>query len=119
MNFARARAGDIQTFEAILNLVEDAEYGQFPERFGEPTNVETLSGSKATIGGFANPHVRPFPEEALQLGFLQPKKKDLAKNSLSTDESRRGVSSVDVQAAVSTPGSANELSDGLSKPNLL
>ncbi|KAN0079472.1 hypothetical protein V8E54_004686 [Elaphomyces granulatus] len=112
---ARARAGDIQTFEDILTLVEDAvkdgiqEYGRFPERFGEPTNVETLSGSKATIAQYGRPwwvcqpHVRPLPEEALRLGSLQPKKKDLAKNSLSTDESRRGVSSVDVQAAVSLP----------------
>lgn len=120
---ARARAGDIQAFEHILTLVEEAvkagiqEYKQFPERFNGPAemaNVETLSGSKATVAQYGRPwwvcqpHVRPLPEEALQLGALQLKKKDLAKNSLSSDESRG------VQAAVSLPGSAQENPPALS-----
>ncbi|KAK1139383.1 tRNA dihydrouridine synthase [Aspergillus melleus] len=83
---ARSRPGDMPAFEHVLTLVEAAikdglkEYEQFPERFEEPPNQE-LKGSKATIAEYGRPywvcqpHIRPLPEEAIELGALTAKQK--------------------------------------------
>jgi tRNA-dihydrouridine synthase 1 len=87
---ARTRAGDIPAYENLLSMVEDAvkegikEYEQFPERFDkDPADGEDLTGSKATIAEYGRPwwvcqpHIRPLPEEAIKLGAMQLKKRDL------------------------------------------
>ncbi|PYH92563.1 dihydrouridine synthase family protein [Aspergillus ellipticus CBS 707.79] len=82
---ASSRPGDMPAFENVLLLVEQAiktglkEYAQFPERFEQDPNAE-LTGSKATIAEYGRPfwvcqpHVRPLPEEAMELGALTVKK---------------------------------------------
>ncbi|KAA8651428.1 hypothetical protein EYZ11_006016 [Aspergillus tanneri] len=84
---ARSKPGDMSAFEHVLSLVEKAikeglqEYEQFPERFEGPPSQE-LTGSKATIAEYGRPwwicqpHVRPLPEEAMELGALTAKKKN-------------------------------------------
>ncbi|OOF95255.1 hypothetical protein ASPCADRAFT_130745 [Aspergillus carbonarius ITEM 5010] len=83
---ARSRPGDMPAFENVLSLVEQAikkglkEYEQFPERFEKSADQE-LTGSKATIAEYGRPwwicqpHIRPLPEEAVELGALTIKKK--------------------------------------------
>ncbi|EEH16010.1 hypothetical protein PABG_06097 [Paracoccidioides brasiliensis Pb03] len=94
---ARCRGGRMGDFENIVSLVEDAvkagilEYEAFPERFEEDKDkdakgdaeIKELSGSKATVARYkrpwwvCQPYVRPLPEEALQIGAMQPKKRDI------------------------------------------
>ncbi|KAL2871817.1 tRNA-dihydrouridine synthase family protein [Aspergillus lucknowensis] len=85
---ALARSGphDMETFEHTLCIVEQEvkkglkEYEQFPERF-EKHPDPSLTGSKAIIAEYGRPfwvcqpHIRPTPEEAMELGALQAKKK--------------------------------------------
>ncbi|KAE8144422.1 hypothetical protein BDV25DRAFT_145641 [Aspergillus avenaceus] len=87
---ARSRPGDMAAFEHTLSLTEKAikqglkEYEQFPERF-ETSPDQELKGSKATIAEYGRPwwvcqpHIRPLPEEAMELGALTEKKKGSAK----------------------------------------
>jgi tRNA-dihydrouridine synthase 1 len=75
----------MSTFEHTLSVLEEEvkkglkEYEQFPERFEQKLD-STLTGSKATIAEYGRPfwvcqpHVRPTPEEAMELGALQAKK---------------------------------------------
>lgn len=85
---AKARAGDMQSFEKVLSMVEDVvregiqEYDQYPERFQTPSKeAGKLTGSRATIAEYGRPwwvcqpHVRPLPEEAYENGALQISKK--------------------------------------------
>ncbi|PWY89980.1 putative dihydrouridine synthase family protein [Aspergillus heteromorphus CBS 117.55] len=88
---AKSKPGDMPAFENVLSLVERAikiglkEYEQFPERFEQPPNQE-LTGSKLTIAEYGRPfwvcqpHVRPLPEEAMELGALTVKKKNTEKD---------------------------------------
>ncbi|OQE17541.1 hypothetical protein PENSTE_c020G06785 [Penicillium steckii] len=81
---AQARVGDMAAFEKVLALTERAiktglkEYEQNPEKF-EKKEDETLTGSKATIAEYGRPwwvcqpHIRPLPEEARELGALTAK----------------------------------------------
>lgn len=90
---ARSRPGDMPAFEHVLTLVEKAirdglrEYEKFPERYEEPPSEE-LKGSKATIAEYGRPywicqpHIRPLPEEAMELGALTAKQQ---KNSTEDD----------------------------------
>ncbi|KAK2762276.1 hypothetical protein FQN54_001286 [Arachnomyces sp. PD_36] len=89
---AKTKAGNMAGFENIVSLVEGVvkagiqEYEQFPERFDKPEASSStdggLTGSKATIAEYkrpwwvCQPHVRPLPEEAIEKGALQLKKKD-------------------------------------------
>ncbi|KAL4880927.1 hypothetical protein BJY04DRAFT_68270 [Aspergillus karnatakaensis] len=84
---ARASVGNMPSFEHALSVLEEEtkkglkEYEQFPERFEQKPDA-TLTGSKATIAEYGRPwwvcqpHVRPLPEEALELGALQRKKSE-------------------------------------------
>lgn len=84
---ARARGGDMAVFEHILHLVEQAvmgglkEYEESPERF--ESDPAGLTGSKATIAEYGRPWwicqpcIRPLPEEAMESGAMQPKKKEI------------------------------------------
>ncbi|OJJ74494.1 hypothetical protein ASPBRDRAFT_193214 [Aspergillus brasiliensis CBS 101740] len=95
---ARSRPGDMPAFENVLTLVEQAikkglkEYEQFPERFEQDPNQE-LTGSKATIAEYGRPwwicqpHIRPLPEEAIELGALTVKKKNDGSEKPKADES--------------------------------
>ncbi|KAI2875806.1 hypothetical protein CBS76997_4441 [Aspergillus niger] len=95
---ARSRPGDMPAFENVLALVEQAikkglkEYEQFPERFEKDPNQE-LTGSKATIAEYGRPwwicqpHIRPLPEEAVELGALTVKKKNDGNEKPKADES--------------------------------
>ncbi|KAL4873813.1 hypothetical protein BDV12DRAFT_53417 [Aspergillus spectabilis] len=87
---ARSSAHDMSTFEHTLFVLEEEvkkglkEYEQFPERFEHKLDL-TLTGSKATIAEYGRPfwvcqpHVRPTPEEAMELGALQAKKSEKEK----------------------------------------
>lgn len=89
---ARTRAGDIEGFERILSMVEDAvkegilEYERDPGQFdNQHDDVDKLQGSKATIAEYGRPwwicqpYIRPLPEEALAIGALTASKKDQRK----------------------------------------
>ncbi|PGG96278.1 hypothetical protein AJ79_09650 [Helicocarpus griseus UAMH5409] len=93
---ARSRAGNMEAFENVVTLVEGVvregmqEYEAFPERFeegGDEGKQEEATGSKATIAQYrrpwwvCQPYVRPLPEEALQIGAMQLKKRDIVNNS--------------------------------------
>ncbi|KAL5342446.1 dihydrouridine synthase-domain-containing protein [Aspergillus crustosus] len=89
---ARSFPSDMSSFEHTLSVLEEEtkkglkEYEQFPERF-EPKPDQTLTGSKATIAEYGRPfwvcqpHVRPTPEEAIELGALQAKKGEKEKKA--------------------------------------
>lgn len=88
---AKSKSGNIAGFEHIVTLVEGVvkagiqEYEQFPGRFDRPQEPSStnngLTGSKATLAEYkrpwwvCQPHVRPLPEEAIENGALQLKKK--------------------------------------------
>ena len=94
---ARSRTGDISAFEHVLQLVEEAikeglrEYEQHPEHFEDAGDVGQLTGSRATIAQYGRPwwvcqpHVRPLPEEAVENGALQVKKKEKGKPGANGD----------------------------------
>ncbi|PGH26456.1 hypothetical protein AJ80_01769 [Polytolypa hystricis UAMH7299] len=92
---AKARGGDMPTFEDLGTLIDQAvkagiqEYEQFPERFQDTKDVagSELTGSKATIAVYkrpwwvCQPHVRPLPEEAVLNGAMTQKKNALVKEA--------------------------------------
>ncbi|RAL16926.1 tRNA-dihydrouridine synthase family protein [Aspergillus homomorphus CBS 101889] len=115
---ARSHPGDMPAFENVLALVEKAvkkglqEYDQFPERF-ERSPDEKLTGSKATIAEYGRPfwvcqpHIRPLPEEAVELGALT------AKGAVTTKKKANGKTE-EVEAASNAPtaeGSATPSGD--------
>lgn len=89
---AKVRPGDMAAFEHIVALVEGVvkdgiqEYEQFPERFDRQQEISSksngLTGSEATLAKYerpwwvCQPRVRPLPEEAIENGAIQLKKKD-------------------------------------------
>ncbi|PLN86635.1 putative dihydrouridine synthase family protein [Aspergillus taichungensis] len=89
---AGSRPGDMAAFERVLSLTEKAvkagldEYEEHPEHFETPADAE-LKGSKATIAEYGRPfwicqpHIRPLPEEAMELGALTAKKKGKGKEN--------------------------------------
>lgn len=96
---ARARPGDMPAFERVLTLVEQVvkaalkEYEESPEKFEKPKD-ESLTGSKATIADYGRPwwicqpHIRPLPEEAMEIGALTAKgQKTTSKEDKSSKES--------------------------------
>jgi tRNA-dihydrouridine synthase 1 len=120
---AKVRAGDIPAFENILSLVENAvqagiqEYEQFPERFDTPPGIESReipSDSTATIAKYSRPwwvcqpYIRPLPEEALQIGSLQLKKKDLANKGTVNSESEAIIATIEVKQAAPCPEATNK-----------
>ncbi|KLJ09962.1 hypothetical protein EMPG_14628 [Blastomyces silverae] len=134
---SKCRAGRMPEFEKIVSLVEGTvqaglqEYEMFPERFearGEGEEEEekekddTRSSSKATVAQYkrpwwvCQPYVRPLPEEALQIGAMQPKKRDiLAKKNEGVAgkmvEDKRDAVDGDCGVARSTPDGALSGSD--------
>ncbi|KAJ9295150.1 hypothetical protein DTO271G3_6320 [Paecilomyces variotii] len=122
---ARSRAGDIAAFENVLSLVEDAvksgiqEYEKFPERF-EQTTTEGLTGSKATIAKYGRPwwvcqpHIRPLPEEAIENGAMQPKKKDIEKANQTNGQTAEKATISDSKEAI---GSNTENTEPVQVPS--
>ncbi|WEW54640.1 tRNA dihydrouridine synthase [Emydomyces testavorans] len=121
---ARCRAGDMPAFEHVLSLVDQVvkqgiqEYNANPALYEDPETQQqeedaVLSGSKATIAKYkrpwwvCQPHIRPLPEEAMQKGALQLKKKD----SVEAESTKKGVSEsgqmVVANGVASTVRSAN------------
>ncbi|KAL4809304.1 hypothetical protein BDV18DRAFT_131745 [Aspergillus unguis] len=120
---AKSSAGDMSTFEHTLSVLEEEvknglkEYEQFPERF-EHKPDPSLTGSKATIAEYGRPfwvcqpHIRPTPEEAMELGAMQAKKGEKQKAEAETEtattngqeEKTNGVAKV--ADAVDTPTTA-------------
>ncbi|PLB44618.1 dihydrouridine synthase family protein [Aspergillus steynii IBT 23096] len=125
---ARSRPGDMPAFEHVLTLVEKAikdglrEYEQFPERYEEPPNQD-LKGSKATIAEYGRPywicqpHIRPLPEEAMELGALTAKqKKSTAEDDSKAEapsEKRNPPADSDATPRESAPASATATPDPL------
>ncbi|GAB1217920.1 hypothetical protein ATERTT37_007163 [Aspergillus terreus] len=123
---ARSRPGDMAAFEHVLALVERAireglkEYEQFPERF-EPTPNAELTGSKKTIAEYGRPwwicqpHIRPLPEEALELGSLTAKQKKGEKKGPKVDAPSEKTSTPanEVSASESNTASATATPDRL------
>ncbi|RAK78451.1 tRNA-dihydrouridine synthase family protein [Aspergillus fijiensis CBS 313.89] len=115
---ARSRPGDMAAFEHVLTLVEKAvkkglqEYEEFPERF-ERSPDEKLTGSKATIAEYGRPfwvcqpHIRPLPEEAVELGALT------AKGSVTTKKKQQPNGTTD--GAVEAP--ATPVAEGSATPS--
>lgn len=99
-SLAHSRPGDIPAFEHVLTLVEDAvkeglkEYEQHPQQFENTSDAADLTGSKATIAEYSRPwwvcqpHIRPLPEEAIENGAMQLKKKDKAGQSKLFNDAR-------------------------------
>ncbi|KAL4893665.1 hypothetical protein BDV59DRAFT_192838 [Aspergillus ambiguus] len=114
---ARSRPGDMAAFEHVLSLVERAiqgglkEYEQFPERF-EPSPDAELKGSKKVIAEYGRPwwicqpHIRPLPEEALEIGSLQEKQKKNGKKNPTVDGASEKTSTPSNEANASEQSSA-------------
>ncbi|PYH49390.1 tRNA-dihydrouridine synthase family protein [Aspergillus saccharolyticus JOP 1030-1] len=112
---ARSHPGDMPAFEHVLTLVEKAvkkglqEYEQFPERF-EPNPEEKLTGSKATIAEYGRPfwvcqpHIRPLPEEAVEIGALTAKGAVTKKKANGKTEDADTTGSTPAAEASATPG---------------
>lgn len=101
---ARSRAGDIDAYENVLKLTQEAvkeglqEYEQDPAKyeFPDPTEDEelddpTLYSTQAVRRckrpfWICQPHVRPLPKEALEKGSLQLSKKEKARLKAQQDE---------------------------------
>ncbi|BCR93489.1 tRNA-dihydrouridine synthase family protein [Aspergillus luchuensis] len=129
---ARSRPGDMPAFENVLALVEQAikkglkEYEQFPERFEKDPNQE-LTGSKATIAEYGRPwwicqpHIRPLPEEAVELGALTVKKKNDGNEKPKADESsEKATPTAEGSATPSkTDGAANTPATATTPDNLV
>lgn len=129
---ARSRPGDMPAFENVLALVEQAikkglkEYEQFPERFEKDPNQE-LTGSKATIAEYGRPwwicqpHIRPLPEEAVELGALTVKKKNDGSEKPKADESSEKATPTAEGSAtpLKTDGAANTPATATTPDNLV
>ncbi|EDN05592.1 conserved hypothetical protein [Histoplasma mississippiense (nom. inval.)] len=137
---SKCRAGRMSEFENIVSLVEAAvqsgiqEHDAFPERFETPLEERATKSeiedektdaqppsSKATVAQYkrpwwvCQPYVRPLPEEALQIGAMQPKKRDILvrKNEeLGKVVERNGDGDVDAIA-----GTPDGLASGSDKEN--
>ena len=116
---ARSRPGDMAAFEHALSLVEKAikggldEYEQFPERFAESPDAQ-LTGSKATIAQYGRPwwicqpHIRPLPEEAMEIGALSMKKKGNTKDESKPNDSQEKTTATGAEQSAAPSGdSAN------------
>ena len=112
---ARCRAGDIEAFENVLGMVEDAvtagllDYGFDPSKYEEVTEPKSQTSiskrhsdeqdkdgsSLATVKAckrpwwVCQPYVRPLPKEALAKGSLTMSRKDLEK--LEADERSKTI----------------------------
>ncbi|KAL4934540.1 tRNA-dihydrouridine synthase family protein [Aspergillus undulatus] len=87
---ARSYPSDMSTFEHTLSVLEAEvkkgmqEYEKNPKKF-EHKPDPNLTGSKAVIAEYGRPwwvcqpHVRPTPEEAMEIGSMQLSKKDRLK----------------------------------------
>ncbi|EEP78062.1 tRNA-dihydrouridine synthase 1 [Uncinocarpus reesii 1704] len=115
---AKSRAGDIAAFENVVSLVDQAvkqgiqEYNANPGLYdGNPEDGRELTGSQATIAQYkrpwwvCQPYIRPLPEEAMQKGALQLKKKD----RLEADSSNNGQT----RSNGATPGSSIPCGNGV------
>ncbi|KAL4766493.1 tRNA-dihydrouridine synthase family protein [Aspergillus foveolatus] len=120
---ARSSPSDMSTFEHTLSILEEEvkkglkEYEQFPERF-EHKPDPSLTGSKATIAEYGRPfwvcqpHIRPTPEEAMEVGALQVKKGEKQKKAeveneqVKANDKMEAVTSVQTVEAADTPTTA-------------
>lgn len=134
---ARTKAGNMAGFEQVVSLVEEVvktgiqEYEQFPERFDKPQELSSsdnsLTGSKATIAEYkrplwvCQPHVRPLPEEAIENGALQLKKKDkaAAKNGDQSCTPAETSSASDIKTTEAVPNVEPESEAALKPDNLV
>ncbi|KAL5049622.1 hypothetical protein BDW71DRAFT_175131 [Aspergillus fruticulosus] len=108
---ARSSPSDMSTFEHTLSILEEEvkkglkEYEQFPERF-EHKPDPSLTGSKATIAEYGRPfwvcqpHIRPTPEEAMEVGALQVKKGEKQKKAGVEHGQDRAEAKVETVASV-------------------
>lgn len=94
---AKCRLGDIDAFEHVLSMVEDAVKGGLDEEAAaqrsqpQAASEKTAEGEDATTPSqrtiakykrpwwVCQPHIRPLPEEALKLGSITLSKREKAK----------------------------------------
>lgn len=119
---ARSRPGDMPAFEHVLTLVEKTvkdglkEYEASPEKFERKPDV-TLTGSKATIAEYGRPwwicqpHIRPLPEEALEIGALTAKGKQSKPKDGKEKQEKKPAAGTITPASEGTATPANGTSD--------
>ncbi|KAI6808410.1 FMN-linked oxidoreductase [Hortaea werneckii] len=121
---ARTRSGDIEAYEEVLRLTQEAvkigllDYAQNPQAYEDvvvESNGEVRDGTESSDEAVrrckrpywvCQPYVRPLPKEALEKGSLQLSKKDLRKLQEDEEARKNGTS------AVQANGEANSAANG-------
>lgn len=134
-SLARCRPGDIDAYENVLKLTEEAvregllAYEKDPSQFeypdvqeGEDPSDPKLSSTEAVRRckrpfWICQPHVRPLPQEAYEKGSLQLSKKELAKLKAEQEEKEKaGVPAEGKVEVVKPEGAANGKSNSVELP---
>ncbi|KAI6860373.1 FMN-linked oxidoreductase [Hortaea werneckii] len=124
---ARTRSGDIEAYEEVLRLTQEAvkigllDYAQNPQAYEDvvvESNGEVRDATESSDEAVrrckrpywvCQPYVRPLPKEALEKGSLQLSKKDLRKLQEDEEARKDGASAgqVNSEANGDAKGEAN------------
>ena len=137
---ARCRVGDIEAFEHVLSMIEDAikiglqEYeaeiteeqarlkvglGDGQEPSGDAVNPsEEIIAKYKRPWWICQPHIRLLPEEALKIGALKLSKKELAKAEVENEAGNKVVMKDD-SVAERYDSRASEMRPELPRPALV
>jgi len=104
---ARCRAGDMEAYENVLTLTEEAvkigllDYEKYPETYDQGTTSKEDAIDQDGLSSDAavrrckrpywvcQPYVRPLPQEAMEKGSIQMSKKEKAKLAAQEVEARK------------------------------